>query len=292
MSISDKFQTFCSNIQISQNVADSVSYRYKRITRQLNSDFYDLDSDTSHSLYVGSYGRNTAMNASDVDILFQLKYSDYLKYDRYVINGQSSLLQDVRISLLKTFSTSHISGDGQVAEIDFEDNINFDIVPAFINTDGSFTYPDSNNGGSWKTTNPKIEIESIRDANIQWNYNLKRLCRMTRAWKDYWDVPIGGLLIDTLAYNFMETWKYNDKSFIYYDWLTRDFFKYLKDQNPDQNYWRAPGSGQYIIRNGNFQYKALQCYNISLEALAYESNGQNYSANMKWREIYGSSFTN
>ncbi|EKE06326.1 MAG: hypothetical protein ACD_19C00017G0026 [uncultured bacterium] len=290
MGIPDKFQSFCSNIQITQDVANSVSYRYKRITRQLNSDFYDLDSDTSHSLYVGSYGRNTAMNASDVDILFQLKYSDYLKYNGYVINGQSSLLQDIRTSLLKTFGTSHISGDGQVVEIDFNDNINFDIVPAFVNIDGSFTYPDSNNGGSWKTTNPKREIESIRDANIEWNSNLKRLCRMIRAWKDHWNVPIGGLLIDTLAYNFMENWKHRVNSFVYYDWLTRDFFEYLKNQNPDQNYWRAPGSGQSVARNGNFEYKALQCYNISLEALNYESNKQDYSANLKWREIYGYNF--
>ena len=113
---------------------------------------------------------------------------------------------------------------------------------------------------------------------------------MARAWKDEWDVPIGGLLIDTLAYNFLSSSYYKDKSFSYYDWMTRDFFKYLKDQNEDQNYWYAPGSNQLVWRKGKFEYKALRCYNIALEAINYESNEHHWSANQKWRKIYGPKF--
>ncbi len=72
---------------------------------------------------------------------------------------------------------------------------------------------------------------------------------------------------------------------------TRDFFAYLKDQDPNKQYWLAVGSNQYVYRKGSFEYKALRCYNISIEALEYESNNNNWSANQKWREIYGTKFT-
>lgn len=291
MSVSDKFSKFCNDIRITDSVAGDITYRYKRITKQLNSDFWNTDSDTSHSLYVGSYGRNTAIHVSDIDMLFQLPYSDYLNYDNYTSNGQSALLQDVRDSIQKTYSTSHIGGDGQVVKINFDDGISFEIVPCFINNDDSFTFPDTHDGGSWKTTNPKPEIKAIKEANEEWNYNLKRLCRMTRSWKDEWSVPMGGLLIDTLAYAFLKTWGYNDKSYVYYDWMVRDFFLYLKNQDQDKKYWLAPGSSQYVWRTGKFEYKALLCYNLAVEAVKYEKDEYEYSANEKWKEIFGSKFT-
>ncbi len=95
---------------------------------------------------------------------------------------------------------------------------------------------------------------------------------MARAWKYKWDVPMGGLLIDTLAYNFMADCGYKDKSYLYYDFISRDFFKYLSEQNTKQSYWLSPGARQYVSRKGKFEYKAKQCYNIALEAIAKEKD--------------------
>jgi hypothetical protein len=290
MSVSTKFQNFCSNIRISSSDASDISYRYKRITKQLNKDFWDTDSDSSHSLYVGSYGRDTDIHVSDIDVLFQLPYAVYERINRHSGNGQSALLAEVRDSLKQTYSSTHISGDGQIVAIKFEDGINFEIVPCFINTSGSYTYPDSNNGGSWKTTNPKPEIEEVRKTNNLLNGNLKNLCRMVRSWKDKWDVPIGGLLIDTLAYQFIKQWTHRNESFLYYDYMTRDFFEYLKNQDENKAYWLAVGSGQQVYKKGNFQYKALRCYNLAIEAIDYEQREMPYSADGKWREIYGNKF--
>ncbi|EPI0765480.1 SMODS domain-containing nucleotidyltransferase [Vibrio alginolyticus] len=291
MSVSDKFSTFCTNLRMSDLVISNISYRTKQITKRINSDFRGINSDTRYSWFVGSYGRGTDIHVSDIDLIIQLPYEQYAKYDSYMTNGQSALLQAVRNSIAKTYSSSYVSGDGQVVKLNFTDGICFEIVPAFINKDGrSFTYPDTNNGGNWRVTDPRSEIAQINEFNGYWNKNLKRLCRMIRAWKDKWDVPMGGLLIDTLAYNFLKQWEYRDKSFIYYDWMSRDFFHYLKSQNPDQSYWLSPGSNQYVYRKGLFEYKALRCYNIACEAIDYESRGMPYSANQKWREIYGTKF--
>ncbi len=291
MGLGDWFSTFNGNLQITDG--GTISTRYKNITRRLNTDYWKTTSETSHSLYVGSYGRNTATKSiSDVDMIMQLPYSTYEQYDKYKGNGQSALLQAVKASVEKTYATTSISADGQVILIPFNDGITFELVPAFLNKDDSFTFPDANDGGSWRATNPRPEIEAIRTRNVSCNYNLIPLSRMMRAWKRVWNVPIGGMLIDTLAYQFIENYQYRDKSYVYYDWMCRDFFKWMAEQDENQEYWRAPGSGQYVWGKGLFQYKAKRCYNLSLEAIDHEmaSPKREWSAKQKWREIFGTDF--
>ena len=292
MGLADWFKTFCGNIQVQNGAV--ISLRYKAITKRLNTDFWETDSDTSHSLYVGSYGRNTAIHGtSDVDMIFQLPYSVYKQYDDYNGNGQSALLQAVRTSVKKTYSGTNIGAAGQVILVPFDDGITFELVPGFVNKDDSYTYPDSNAGGSWKTTNPKPEIEGIRTRNSTCNNNLVPLCRMMRSWKEKWNIPLGGLLIDTLAYQFIIDWTYRDKSYLYYDYMSSDFFAYMADQSADQDYWKAPGSGQWVYGGKDqFQYKAKRCHNIALQAIKHETSDpkEEWSAKQKWREIFGASF--
>ena len=293
MGLADWFSTFCGNIQVKDG--GTISSRYKTVTRRLNTDFWNTTSETSHSLYVGSYGRNTAIQGfSDLDMIFQLPYSVYVTYNNYSGNGQSALLQAVRQSILRTYSTTNIGADGQVVQVPFNDGITFEVVPVFDNKDGSFTFPDTNDGGRWRTTHPKPEIEAIRSRNNYCNGNLIRLCRMMRSWKNEWAVPMGGLLIDTLAYQFIVDWQNKDKSYLYYDFMCRDFFRFMADQGRTQQYWRAPGSNQYVYRKGLFEWKATRSYNLACEAIAHETATpkQEWSAKRKWREIFGTSFPN
>lgn len=291
MSLADWFQTFCNAIHITETA--TISDRYRAITRRLNTDFWDTSSETSHSLYVGSYGRNTAIRGfSDLDMLMQLPYSVYEQYNAHSGNGQSALLQAVKASIEKTYSKTSIRADGQVILVPFTDGITFEVVPGFLNKDDSYTFPNANDGGSWKTTDPRREIEAIRSRNAACNYNLVPLCRMMRAWKGTWEVPIGGLLIDTLAYQFIESYEHRDKSYLYYDFMCRDFFRWMADQSETQEWWRAPGSGAYVYGKGLFHYKAKRCYNIAVDAIAHEQANpkQEWSAKQKWREIFGSTF--
>jgi predicted nucleotidyltransferase len=290
LSVSVYFSTFCSNLRMSSDTVSKIQYRYKQITKRINTDYRGNSSDTSYSFYVGSYGRGTEIWTSDIDMIVQLPYEIYEKYNNYSSNGQSALLQNVKGVLQKTYSTSHLKGDGQVIGINFNDGINFEIVPAFINNNGSYTYPDSNNKGTWRTTDPKKEIGAMDTRNSETNKNFKRLCRMARAWKTNCSVSISGILIDTLAYKFINDWQYKDKSYLYYDFMSRDFFQYLKDLDKDKLYWLAPGSNRYVWKDANFQSKASTAYNLSLEAIEHESNERPYSCKQKWREIYGSKF--
>ena len=227
MSVGSWFEEFCKNIRFDDKDLENLRYRYRQITKRINLEFWNSTSEELHSLYVGSYGRGTATHLSDIDMLVILPYATYQRINNRQGNKQSALLQEVKTSLQRTYSTSHIKADGQVVGIDFSDGINFEIVPVFENTDGSYLYPDTNDGGSWKKTNPKKEIDEMNTYNNLTNGNLKKLCKMLREWKDEKNVDISGYAIDTLAYNFIKYWENKDKSYTYYDWMTRDFFKYL-----------------------------------------------------------------
>lgn len=289
MSVSDNFETFCSNLRMSDDTVSNIQKRYHQITKRINQDYYNSDSEINHSLYVGSYGRGTEIFTSDIDMIVQLPYATYDKFNKYSSKGQSALLQEVKGVLKKTYSTSHIKGDGQIIGIDFSDGINFEIVPGFINEDErSYTYPDTNNDGRWRTTDPRSEIDAMNLMNKDTNKNLKRLCRMIRAWKGTCNVPMRGILVDTLAYKFIKDWEYKDRSYAYYDWMSRDFFEYLKDIDTSQSHWLTPGSSRYADKCGNFQNKASKAYNKILEAIESESNED--TAKQKWREIYGTKF--
>jgi hypothetical protein len=290
MGVAENFRAFRANYLIPTSKVSDISYRYKRITRQLNSEFWNTDSETAHSLYVGSYGRDTAANGvSDLDVAFSLPWTLYGRYDDYAWNGQSALLQAVKDSISRTYANSYLGADGQIVALDFTDGIRFEMLPVFEHDDGSFTFADSNSGGSWRSCNPRSEIEALalRDRYTA-NGNLKAICRMARIWRDRHAVPISGMLIDTLAYQFVASWPYRDKSFLYHDFLVRDFMQYLSETDVSQNFWRAPGSGSYVWKTGVFRRQAAEAYDIAISAINHESNDRPYTAGNKWREIFGS----
>lgn len=290
MGVASNFESFCKNLRMSSEVVDNISYRTKRITKQLNKDFWDSTSDTNHSFYSGSYGRGTDIYTSDIDLLMILPYSYYEKYNNYKHNGQSALLQAVKESIENTYK-SYKRADGQVVKVDFTDGISYEIVPCFLNDDNeSYTYPDTNGGGSWKTTNPKAEIKAFNEMNKESNKNLKRLCRMMRAWKNKNNVQMSGYLIDTLCYRFMQNWSHKKESYLYYDWMVRDFFDFLINQSQSNSYWFVPGSNRKITSTHSFEYKAKQAKNLALKAIDYQSDGKEYSAKQEWRNIFGTKF--
>ena len=282
MNVSSTFQEFLQNLAIDNK--EEISNRYGEITKVLNIKYRNTESKTSNSLQVGSYGRFTAIKSiSDLDMVYILPWTEYARFK----NGrQSALLQEVKKTIQSRYPKTDMRGDGQVVVISFS-NYQIEVLPAFENADGSFLYPDSNDGGSWKTTKPRLEIKAISDLHQAKNQNLRTLCKMIRSWKNYHGVAMGGLLIDSVAYNFLNsTTYYDDKSFTYYDWLIRDFLKYLSDLQ-NTNHIFAPGSNQKVYIKKKFQTKAKKEHKLVLEAIEAQ---ENKNANQKWKKIFGRSF--
>ena len=253
MNVADVFRTFDTTLKVSLAARTLIASRHNRIAKILNRDFRGESDGTGHTLYVGSYGRGTATEGvSDIDMLMILPYSVQQKYDSYVYNGQSALLQAVRSSLLSTYPNTTIKGDGQIVQVNFSDGMTFEILPCFDNYDGSYDYPDSNNGGSWKKTYPKAEIDTFTEMNRNCNDNLYPLCRMARTWKYNCGVPLKSCLLDLFAYRFLSDWLYKDRSYLYYDYMMRDYLLYLTNIPTTQSSWIMVGSNRLYTDSSYF----------------------------------------
>lgn len=282
MNVSSTFQEFLQNLAIDNK--EEISDRYGEITKVLNIKYRNTESKISNSLQVGSYGRFTAIkNISDLDMVYILPWTEY---ERFKNDRQSALLQEVKKTIQLRYPKTEMRGDGQVVVISFT-NYQIEVLPAFEYEDGSFLYPDTNDGGSWQTTKPRLEIKAISDLHQAKNQNLRTLCKMIRSWKNYHGVAMGGLLIDSVAYNFLNsTTYYDDKSFTYYDWLIRDFLKYLSELQ-NTNHVLAPGSNQKVYIKKKFQTRAKKAHKLVLEAIEAQ---ENKNANQKWKKIFGRNF--
>lgn len=282
MTVTEMFSDFLNNIKIDN--ADTISLRYGEITSSLNKAFRDSESKTANSLQVGSYGRWTAIKGiSDLDMLYIMPDSQWEKYKN---GGQSRLLTETKDAIKSRYPRTDVRVDRLVVTVIYKD-FHIEVQPVFKQDDGSFKYPDTYNGGLWKITKPSEEIKAMKEFVAQKNKNLRRLCKMARAWKNKHGVGMGGLLVDTLAHNFLRsTSDYDEKSFLYYDFMSRDFFKYLSEL-PDQDHYKALGSGQNVKVKKKFQRKANKAYELCLTAI---KAGESDSANEKWKKVFGRPF--
>jgi len=261
--LEEKFEEFIEGLQIKS--IDEETKRVGEITKRLNKSFRDLENEeTENSHVVGSLGRNTAIKTfSDVDMLYVLPKNLKKQYDEHEGNGQSKLLQKVKQEIKKRYPKTIVRGDGQVVVVSFKSiNKIVEVCPCFERSDGSFDYPDSNNNGSWKKTDPVPEIEESLKKIEETNSNYKYICNLVRAWKNNKGFKFGGLLIDTLVYNFFnENDNHNSATFNDYLPLLKDLFSYLKNRNKDQNYWYALGSNQEVYnKDGKFVNQAKKAY--------------------------------
>ncbi|MBM0210517.1 Nucleotidyltransferase domain protein [Pseudomonas syringae pv. maculicola] len=278
------FEQFRKNLAVRN--AEDISRSYRQITGKLNEKYYETDSTTLHCRQVGSYGRHTAVHGiSDLDMAFVLPWEVYDRFQKYENNKQSSLLGEIRLALKDRFPNHTVRAQQQVVSVDFTDYI-VEILPAFMHDDGSYTYPDANDGGCWRTCNPVAEIDEINNLNQVKNHNLKRLCKMVRAWKNDHGVPLKGMLIDTLCYQFLKgTTDYDEESYSAYGEMSRDFFAYLVGIDEEKDQWRAPGSGSTVTKSGHFHPKAKKALRRLQEAL-----DDSDIAHERWSTVFGEHF--
>ena len=241
---------------IPMETRSTISTRYRTVTKAINREFRNIQSETQYSLYVGSYGRGTAIDASDIDILVELPEEEYNRHDSMKGNGQSRLLQAVKEAIINAYPRSDVRADGQVVKINFSDGMRFEILPAFKNIDwlgvSTYKYPDTNMGGNWRSTNPKAEQDAMKEKNKYSNELLYDTCKHIRRIRseNYSSYHLSGIVIDSFVYVAMGDWH----------WLwageqptstTGDFENALLNyfQNQNIGYFStltAPGSGESV----------------------------------------------
>ena len=278
MSALDVFDKIFDNLKISNK--EEIRNRRDEITKALNREFRDSDSESDNRLMVGSWGRCTAINGvSDLDFLYILPSHLYDEF--HVSGGTRKVLSKVKQGIATHYSQTHIRVDRLVVVVKFS-NYKFEVQPVFEQDDGSFSYPDTYSD-SWKTTKPRDEIKAISNLDEISMGNARKICKLARAWKNKHSVLMGGLLIDTMAWRFLND---NNKYFSttnHPDYMIRDFFKYISNL-PKQESWNALGSNQKVKVKKNFQVKALEAYDLCCAAI---DESDEVKSHKKWREVFG-----
>ncbi|WP_314964945.1 nucleotide-binding domain-containing protein [Oribacterium sinus] len=287
MGLLNDFDTFCSNIKL-DNLAD-MKKTTEEIAKKLNTSYYDLDNETELHMYiVGSVGRNTAISgSSDLDILFDLPVNVYRQYNAFSYNGQSALVQAVKKVLKEKYTSTNIRGDGQVVVIAF-DKYTIELVPGFKQVDNRFKYPDTHDGGSWKYTDPLSEQSACADCETKSEGKYFDFCHIIRSWKNNIGFKMGGLLIDTLVYDFFDINEcFAGSPQKNYLEILQALFEYLKNQDKDRSHWYAMGSHQrvYNSEKGKYIGKAKEAYD-KIKDLTIGSD----NANKILRQVLGNSF--
>lgn len=284
METSEIFDGLLANLKVGEKVT-TIRARRDEITKALNKNFRDKDACVDYTLMIGSFGRNTAIKSiSDLDMIFILPSG--LRDDYSDANGPRRMLERVRDVLKARYPQTDIRVDQCVVRVKFASNaFKFEVQPAFENLDDSFDYPDTK-AECWKTTKPRAEIAATKECNDRTARNMRRLARMARAWKNANGVNVGGLVIDTLVYNFFaQTDEYDSAKSGSFDLMSRDFFAFLMDE-PEKDYYLALGSRQRVHVKAKFQAKAKKAHNRCVSAI--ENEGTTASVK-KWREVFGTS---
>lgn len=287
MSAREMFGELLESLKLDAKTAQRISFHYRKITKSLNIEIRGNDSSIANRLKVGSVGRHTAINGiSDLDMLYIMP-PDHFEYYNKRFNGQSELLTYVRNILAEEYPGQLVKKDRLVVQVKFRHFV-IEVQPVFRLAEGSFRYPDSYNGGSWRITKPVQEMNAMTSFSREKSKNLRKLCKMARAWKNKNGVNMGGLLIDTLAYRYLSsTAAYDISGNGRLGFLARDFFEFLSRETRKERY-HALGSLQYVkVYSPWFGRAAAEAYTMCSQAIAAAGSA---GENDKWRKVFGRAF--
>jgi hypothetical protein len=283
--VAKRFNQFLENIKLTSAQVSDGETKHKNVRGCLNTSYYSSTSDTANSRLIGSWGKSLRIRPPrDVDVLFQIPYETYQRFEKRTGNKQSQLLQEVRDALKFRFPNTDVKGDGPAVVVPFQ-SFKVELVPAVKLTNGQYWICITKDGGSYKTFDPDAEIEHVRASDQHSNGNTRALIRMLKVWQAYCSVPLKSFHIELLAVNFLAQWANFDKSTLYYDWMVRDFFDYVKTK--DWTYLYVPGTNESMLLDGSWKSKAESAHARAVKACELENEGYNYLAGDEWQKIFG-----
>lgn len=290
MSAVDTFKRFRSTLEFTEEQSKTLSECRRRVISHLNLFFWTNNSETQNAVEFGSFARGTAVfGVSDTDVAFCLPSEIFAKFDSMEEGGKSALLKMVKSTLAELDPATNIDHLTGSVRVSFGEGADIDVRPYFSIT-GKNLYPDIRVREEWRAFTHDLAQKSFEAKNAETKNNLFFICRAARLWRSAMNVPISGLLIDTLAFEFIDKSLYRLMAPIYHDCLLRDFFGFMAGTDPDQEFWYVPGSTETVIRTGPFEDAADKAYAFSEQAIDNIRNSQDRQAWAKWREIFGARF--
>lgn len=275
-----EFLDFINEITLTHCQCEDAQTKYTGVCQKLYSHYYNGEYDDGKKYLFGSYKTKTNVRPltedQDVDVLFKIPQSTYDKFDKYESNGQAALLQEVRNTLKEKYTTTDtIKAWGKVVLVQFQENHhNVELLPALEQDNGAFLIPNSENGGSWETFDPRAEVERFQTSNESTNGLTRELAKMLKTWAHNttsMSYKSCKRLNDVIT--FLDEFYPQGKETTSYAKIVFDFFDYMSSRCGDD-------IKSYINTALSHARKALE----------YDSNEKPVEASEQWRTIFGDKF--
>lgn len=285
-SVNLHFRKFLSNINLTPNQKSDAVTKVENIARCLDGKYYQNSHNLNTALIVGSYGKGTAIRPpSDIDMVYTLPDYIFSRIDRISSNGQSQLLQEVKRVLAAAFPSTELRADGQVVQVRFV-SYAVDVVPAFFDRRNEmYLICHTPNGGSWRVSNPYEEYKAIESVDIKYGNKGTDLIKMLKVWRRECNVSLKSIMIEILVCSFICQWEYRDKSITWYDWMVRDFFRFLYQYRNGTA--KVPGVQEYLGLGDEWVPKCRSAFSIASKACEYEADNHGEWAESEWKKIFG-----
>lgn len=282
-----RFRHLLGELEITPLQRVDGSIKHMGVRSVLNAHYYGDSSGTANSRLVGSWGKGTEIRPPrDVDVLFELPWSVYTRFEQRPpgSNRQSELLQEVRRILMASYPDTRMRADGQVVIVPFV-SYAVELLPAFRFADGQFWICDTNDGGSYKTTDPDAEARALAHSDTMTGGETIALIKMLKRWQEVCNVPLKSFQLELLATDFISSWYFRGRGLFWYDWMVRDFFGYLLGRRG--GWVMVPGTFEIMQLGEAWFSRAESAYSRALRACEYESADQDLDAGWEWHQIFG-----
>lgn len=296
--VTDHFHAFIGNLQPTpldrrraQVVAAEVA---ARLRQQFRPDIVPPCSESSRPgwavddyMVTGGHGKGTAVRPTrTVDMLYILP--DAL---RPPVNGPNRLIPsmagEVSAALAPAFATREQPGENWLAVRSFAD-IEVRLVPCFRAGGNTLIVADASRGGGWMATNPAAEKSRLQAADMASCGKATHLIMMLKAWRSSHEIAITSLALELLVAEFVLAWIYPHRSFLFYDWMVRDFFFWLVHQA--QRELLTPGALENLCLGDAWIGAAAHAYGQARRACDRERDNREAEAALDWRQIFGPDF--
>lgn len=272
------FTKFIENITLTGSQWNDAKTKYEGVCACLDKHFYDSAYNESHKFLFGSYKLKTCVRPivpeQDVDVLFKIDYSTYEKYQ----DNPGGLLQEVRKALKEKYTTTDtIKAWGKVVLIHFSDGKhNVEVLPAFELMNGHFLIPNTEDGGSWNTFDPRTPIKSFQESNQSSNNLTQDLTKMIKAWKrNTSTLEYKSYKIAEDVKNFVNYFYPNGTDVTKYLSVIKDFYTYLYNR----------------VSSTDTRYSHISTAKTRVDkAYQYEEDGKHIESSEELIKVFGEVF--
>lgn len=292
------FKGFLSTLRIPWEFRETATIAVSTAAESLDPYYHPstcLDKDhqqPAHFRLVGGLAKDTAIApVRTVDMLY------ILPGDLKPGKGQEAettryLAKELSYHTGSTPGRDYLDEDGwlivQSRPEGLKDALTLRILPCFPLDRGGYQLATAPEKADWRFTHPDAELALLKQTSNLSGNKVHHLIRMVKCWKQTHNVAIPSIALELLALEFLKVWTYQRRSLLFYDWMVRDFFFWMKHQTCRQI--PLPG-GLQDISIGNIWVEEAELAHIHADAACrQERSDHGLDAMKNWQSLFGTTF--